>query len=96
MMSVMRVSFYATLRAVVGAKHVELPLEPGATVMHLAQAIARRWPELAGQVLTEDGQLSRQIHIMIDGRNCRWLPNGPSTSLEPGQTIDVFPPTAGG
>jgi molybdopterin synthase sulfur carrier subunit len=92
----MQVTFYATLRAVVGAKQVEIDLGPDATVLDLAQRIAERWPELAERVLTPEGRLSRQVHILVDGRNSRWLPLGSATPIGPGQKVDVFPPTAGG
>jgi MoaD family protein len=91
-----RVNFYATLRAAVGAKSAELPLPSGARAIDLARAIAARWPELAGRVLDESGGISRRVHLLVDGRNVRWLPDGSATVLPPGATVDVFPPTAGG
>jgi molybdopterin synthase sulfur carrier subunit len=90
------VRFYATLRAAVGAREVELPLPEDARAIDLARAIAERWPVLADRVLDPAGGLSRQVHILVDGRNARWLPEGADTVLPPGATIDVFPPAAGG
>ena len=92
----MRVHFYATLRAAVGQKAVDLPLAEGTCVQELALAIAHRWPELAEQLIDAEGEISRQIHFMIDGRNIRWLPQGSATKLYDKNVIDVFPPTAGG
>jgi MoaD family protein len=92
----MRVNFYATLRAEVGQKAVELPLPEGTTALELAEEIARRWPALADQVIDEEGGISRRVHIMIGGRNVRWLPDGSATQLAADERVDVFPPTAGG
>lgn len=92
----MRVNFFATLRAEVGRKTVELALPEGSTVLELAETIARRWPALAERVLDDAGGISRQVHFMIGGRNVRWLPDGAATRLRSTDTIDVFPPTAGG
>lgn len=92
----MRVHFYATLRAAVGQKTVELPLAEGSCAQELALEIARRWPELAEQMIDDEGEISRQVHFMIDGRNIRWLPEGGATKLYSENVIDVFPPTAGG
>lgn len=92
----MRVNFYATLRAVVGQKTVELALPEGACVQELAAEIARRWPVLADQIFDDEGNISRQVHFMIGGRNIRWLPEGSATPLFSKDVIDVFPPTAGG
>jgi len=91
-----RVHFYATLRAEVGQKAVEVPLPAGSNVLDLAREIARRWPALAERVIDADGGISRQVHIMVDGRNVRWLPAGASTKLAGDEVVDVFPPTAGG
>ena len=92
-------SFYATLRGIVGTKTIEVPIDEGATVLDLARILAQRYPALAGHIF--DGQagqdaISRSVHFMIDGRNARWLPEGVQTPLRPEQTIDLFPPTAGG
>lgn len=92
----MRVRLYATLRALVGAKTLELPLAQGATVLDLARVLVERHPELAEHVFDEQGGLSRRVHFMLDGRNVRWLPEGAATVLEPGHEVALFPPAAGG
>ncbi len=92
----MRVNFYATLRATVGEKTIDLPIEEGSMAIDLARMIAERWPELADQLLDEKGEVSKQVQFMIDGRNIRWLPEGSATRIQPGAIIDIFPPSAGG
>jgi pimeloyl-ACP methyl ester carboxylesterase len=59
-------------------------------------ATAERWPDLAERVIDERGEISRQVHVLVDGRNVRWLPDGSATVLATDATIDVFPPAAGG
>jgi molybdopterin converting factor small subunit len=51
---------------------------------------------LANQILDDEGNISRQVHFMIGGRNIRWLPEGSATPLFSKDVIDVFPPSAGG
>jgi molybdopterin synthase sulfur carrier subunit len=92
----MRVQFYATLRDVVGEKTVDVAIPDGSTVRELALAIARRWPALAERMIDSDGEISRQVHFMIGGRNVRWLPDGSATAIAGNDRIEVFPPTAGG
>jgi len=92
----MRVNFYATLRAAVGQKTVDVALPEGSSVRALAHEIARRWPALADRVVDAEGGISRQVHFMIGGRNVRWLPDGAATRLGLDDVIDVFPPSAGG
>jgi len=91
-----RVNFYATLRAAVGQKTVNVCLPDGSSVLDLAEEIARRWPGLADRVIDDEGAISRQVHFMIGGRNVRWLPEGAATKLAAESVVDVFPPTAGG
>ena len=91
----MKVSFYATLRPIVGERTVELPLPEGATVGALVAELARRWPALCEHLFDDEGRLSRRVNLFVDGRNVRWL-QGMETPLSPDRTVDVFPPVAGG
>ena len=91
----MKVSFYATLEPIVGERHVEVSLAKGASVGALVENLAQRWPGLAEHLFDEHGGLSRRVNIFVDGRNVRWL-EGLETQLEPGQSVDIFPPVAGG
>jgi MoaD family protein len=93
---VIRVHFHATLRAVVGQKTVDLPLKEGICVKQLAVEIAHRWPALADRMIDAEGEISRQVHFMIGGRNTRWLADGSATKLFSNDVIEIFPPTAGG
>ena len=92
----MQVNFHATLRAAVGTKTVDLATPAGASVLELVHEIARRWPVLADRILTDDDEISRQVHVMIGGRNIRWLAEGSATTLRANDVVDLFPPTAGG
>jgi hypothetical protein len=47
-------------------------------------------------VLTDEGELSRQVNIVIDGRNIRYLAAGIATPLNSEQEIAFFPALAGG
>ena len=92
----MQVSFFATLREIVGGKTFDVALPEGATVRDLAEQLSERWPELREELFTEEGALSRRVGVYVDGRNVRWLPDGDATVLTEGQSIAVIPPAAGG
>ena len=92
----MRVSFYATLRPIVGGKDFDVSLPAGATVRDLAEELARRWPELREHLFTDGGGLSRRVAIYVDGRNVRWLPDADATALSDEQSVALVPPAAGG
>ena len=91
----MHVNVYATLRPIVGDRFVDLPIEEGATVHDLIACMVDRWPELA-EMMLENGEVSRRVHVFIDGRSSRHLPAGSETPLHGGQRIDVSPAVAGG
>jgi molybdopterin synthase sulfur carrier subunit len=92
----MRVNFYATLRAVVGQKTVDLPIPDGSCAIDVARYVATNWPALADQLLDSTGEVSNQVQLLIGGRNIRWLPDGSATAICADDIVDIFPPTAGG
>ena len=92
----MRVSFFATVRQIVGGRDFDVPLPVGATVRDLAEELARRWPELREHLFTDEGALSRSAALYVDGRNVRWLPDGEATRLSENQSVALIPPAAGG
>lgn len=92
----MRISFYATLRKIVGEKHVELPLPVPCTLQQIVDAVVESYPDLAQEILDEDGVLDRYIHLFVDGRSSKYLDDGLATSVDGTQTIEFFPAVAGG
>jgi sulfur-carrier protein len=93
-----KVILYATLRAAVGSRIVELGPEigPGSTVWDAVHALVARHPVLGSQLLDGDGQLWRHVHVMVNGRDAPYLQLGLDTPLSPDDTLDVFPPVGGG
>ena len=92
----MKINFYATLRPIVGGKTVEVPLEPGSTIRQLIDAVIARYPALAPQMLDEQGELYPHIHVLVNGRDSACLEAGMETRLSPEDTLNIFPPVAGG
>ena len=92
----MKVNFYATYRAMVGQKTIEFDIPSGSTVNQLLDLIIERYPDFYGQLLDENGELYRHIHVFINGRDTYYLPQGLKTILKPQDKIDIFPPVGGG
>jgi MoaD family protein len=92
----LHVSFYATLRQVVGGKTVTLDLPPGASVQTLLDALVERFPGLREKVYSPAGERYTYIHIFVNGRDAQLLPQGYATVLSPADTINIFPPVGGG
>jgi molybdopterin synthase sulfur carrier subunit len=90
------VSFYATLRSIVGAKRLEIDLPEGASLRDLLGALVERCPALAEKLFDGSGALSRHVQIFVDGRGAAFLPNGLDTKLRAHDAIDIFPAVAGG
>lgn len=92
----MKVNFYATYRAIVGQKTIEFNIPAGSTVQQLVDMIIEQYPDFDGQLLDENGDLYRHIHIFINGRDTYYLPQDLNTILKPQDKIDIFPPVGGG
>ncbi|MCS7249143.1 MAG: MoaD/ThiS family protein [Anaerolineales bacterium] len=92
----MKVNFYATLRAVVGAKTVELELNRRATVEELIYEIVKRYPALHEHLIDRQGKLHGHIHVFVNGRDVYYLEDDYKTLLNPEDKVDIFPPVGGG
>ncbi len=92
----MQVNFYATLRPIVGAKSIDVPLPEGITVEELLADIIERYPQLHSELFDEQGALYRHVHVFINGRDAPFLANALETVLTSNDTIDIFPAVAGG
>jgi molybdopterin synthase sulfur carrier subunit len=92
----MRISFYATLRKIVGEKHIELPLPEQCSLVQILSAVVDAYPELREEVLDENGELDRYIHLFVNGRSSKFLPEKMDTVVDGSQSIEFFPAVAGG
>lgn len=92
----MQVSFYATLRQIVGGKTVEFAAMEGISVGQLLEAIVTRYPRLRPELLDDQGQLYRHVHVLINGRDAVYLEAGLATPLSVTDTVNIFPAVAGG
>jgi molybdopterin synthase sulfur carrier subunit len=91
-----KVSFYATLRDIVGTKTVEFSVPEAISVRELIAAMVDRYPDLRAALLDDAGQLSKRVHVFVNGRGAGFLPDGVETRVSADDAIDVFPAVAGG
>ena len=92
----MQVSFYATLRQIVGQKTIEVAIPDGATIAQLISAIVAAYPALRPEILDAQGDLHGHIHFFVNGRDVPYLEHQIDTVLHPDDIITVFPPVGGG
>jgi len=92
----MHVDFYASLRQIIGTKTVDFPLPDGSTIGHLLEEVVSSYPAMRSELLDDEGQLHRHVHVIINGRNVPFLENGLYTILSPGDRISIFSAVGGG
>lgn len=86
---------FATLRDIVGAKEIQVPFEDGQNVRTLIGDIQKQCPELAEQIVDEDGELTGMVHILVHGRHIHWT-DGLDTIIRERDVVVLMPPSAGG
>jgi molybdopterin synthase sulfur carrier subunit len=92
----MKVTFYATLREVVGGRSADFLMPEGATVRDLLNEIIRQYPPIGRELLNEQGDLYPHVHFFINGRDAPYLENGLDTPLKSEDLVTVFPAVGGG
>ncbi|MFN8481998.1 MAG: ubiquitin-like small modifier protein 1 [Anaerolineae bacterium] len=92
----MKVQFYATLRQVVGAKTVEVPVPPGSTLQTLVDTVVVQYPDMRSMLLDADGDLLGNVHVFLNGRDGHYLAQGMETVVAATDVVDIFPAVGGG
>lgn len=91
----MRLRVYATLRDLVGSSFIEVNVPQTTDVRDVLHQAALTHPELAAKLWDEQGQLSRSMQLLVNGRSIQFL-QGLDTPVQPGDTLNLFPPVGGG
>jgi molybdopterin synthase sulfur carrier subunit len=92
----MKVNFYATLRPIAGQKTIEFDLDEGLTAQQLLDAVVLRFPAMRAELVDENGQLYRHVHLFVNGRDAPFLENAMDYRIKPGDKVDIFPAVGGG
>jgi molybdopterin synthase sulfur carrier subunit len=92
----MKVNFYATLRQIAGHKTEEFSLHNGMTVQDLLDEVLERYPDMRPELMDEEGNLYRHVHLFVNGRDAYYLDNGMETPLQANDKINMFPAVGGG
>jgi molybdopterin synthase sulfur carrier subunit len=91
----MRVQLYATLRQIVGAKVVEVPVQAEQTVGDVLRALVQQYPDLNEAIWYADGSLAGHVAVILNGRDIRHLKEV-DTPISGEDSLNVFPPIGGG
>jgi len=92
----MLVNFFATLRQIAGQKTVEFDLPGEITVRELVAEIVSRFPLMRRELLDENGELYRHVHVFVNGRDVPYLDDAMDTVLYEDDVVNVFPAVGGG
>jgi sulfur-carrier protein len=92
----MIVTFYATLRPLVGSRTADFNLPEGTTVRELINEMIRSYPVLDHELLDDSGQLYQHIKIFMNGRDVVFLEQGLETPLAKDEKLGIFPAIGGG
>jgi len=92
----MQANLYATFRLIAGVKSVDLDLSPGSSIQQAIQALVARYPVLKKHWLDGQGELYPHVQVFLNGQAAETLAEGLATRLQSGDTLDFFPPVAGG
>ena len=90
----MQWKLFADLAETAGTREVEL--DSGAeTVGETLDALLSEHPDLEERVLTDDGDLRRDINVLRNGESVH-AAEGLDTPVEEGDELALFPPVSGG
>ncbi len=89
-------TLFAYCREHAGAKPCDLALPAHTTVRQAVEAIVQRYPALRRHWLNEAGEIHAHVHIFVNGEEYLTLPEAERTLLQPQDSLDFFPPVAGG
>jgi MoaD family protein len=67
----------------------------GATLGEAVEDLVRQFPGLAGQVLTEDGELHKFVNVYVNDDDVRYL-DRLGTKLSDNDVVSILPAVAGG
>ncbi|MGW8250576.1 MAG: ubiquitin-like small modifier protein 1 [Anaerolineales bacterium] len=92
----MKIKVFATLREIVGEKSFDLPVDSTVTVGEVLEQVIQRYPGLRSELLDEEGQLLGRVHLLINGRDVRFLESEFDTLVSNADVISIFPAVGGG
>jgi molybdopterin synthase sulfur carrier subunit len=91
----MQVKFYASLRQAAGTKMMEVSTGAGITLREVLLEVTRCFPALEKFIWKDQGVLSEQAHVFVNGQNINRF-SGLDTILTEKDHVDIFPPLVGG
>ncbi|MDO4560864.1 MAG: MoaD family protein [bacterium] len=89
----LKIGFFADLRAMVGAKEILVPCEP--TLALLMRKLCDRYGKSFRDFCMDGEHISRRVNILVNGHHMLHLQKD-DTPLQDGDDIRIFPLIGGG
>jgi molybdopterin synthase sulfur carrier subunit len=67
----------------------------GSTIAEVLSTLVATYPQMSGQVLTEDGHLHRFVNVYVNDDDVRYL-QSLDTPVKDGDEVSILPAVAGG
>ena len=91
----MEINVYATLRDIAGGATIRLDGVSKITAGEMLQKMFAMYPALKGEFYKSNGEMHSAIHILINGRDIRYI-DGWDTMVTTKDEVRIFPPVGGG
>ncbi len=88
-----KVGFFADIRAIVGTKETQMPLRP--TLALLVQDLCLKYGKQFSDLCMDGDKISRRVNILVNGHHMLHLQKD-DTPLKDGDDVRIFPVIAGG
>lgn len=75
--------------------HATVVVEGATTISDVLQGLVGQYPDMAGQVLNDDGSLHRFVNVYVNDDDVRYL-SGLETPVSDGDEVTILPAVAGG
>jgi sulfur-carrier protein len=92
----MEVHFFATFREAAGMKKLVFAIPANTSVRQAIGLILEQIPALRVHWLDSNGELYGHVLVFVNGADVNTLPAEMETPLQDTDTLDFFPPVAGG
>jgi len=92
----MKVNLYSVYRTAVGKSSFVINLPDQSSIFSAIQEITNLFPVLKHYWLTDKGELYSHLNIYVNGHDIMTLPGEMQTILSSQDSLDFFPPVAGG
>lgn len=91
----MQWTLFATLSEAAGDSEIPVDSDP-ATLRDAFDNLVESNPDLATEVLDDDGELHEHVRVLVDGDDPFLEGDGWDTRLDSGAELALFPPVSGG